>query len=152
MLCPCLKHPTSPVLGCSNSLRVIHPDVVVIGLLCEHVARTFASRLWICVCMCYCTNRCCEDRKKNVLKKTTTKQQQQWVNGMGSQRSIPTVDVQAISRLFHELLTAKLFCVSHNQNNGERCGKLRERGIVCVSVSSLTRYPLSVSELARCLF
>ena len=52
------------VLGYSNSLRVIHPDVVVIGLLCEHDAHRFASRLRICVCMCYCTNRCCENNRK----------------------------------------------------------------------------------------
>lgn len=38
------------------------------------------------------------------------------VDRTGSQRAIPTVDVQAISRLFHELLTAKLFCVPHNKN------------------------------------
>lgn len=29
------------ILGYSNSLRVTHPDVVIIGLLCVDVARTF---------------------------------------------------------------------------------------------------------------
>ena len=41
MLRLCLETSSLPVLGCSHSLRVTHTDVVVIGLLCGDVARTF---------------------------------------------------------------------------------------------------------------
>lgn len=34
---------------------------------------------------------------------------------------------QDISRLFHELLTALLFCVPHNKNTGDEWGKPREK-------------------------
>lgn len=77
----------------------------------------------LCVCMCYCTNRYFGSRRRGVKKN----QKQQWVDRTGSQRTIPSVDVQAIPRLFHELLTAKLFCVPHNKNNGDKWGKLREK-------------------------
>lgn len=41
-----------------------------------------------------------------------TARKQQWMRGMGSHGAVPAADVQAISRLFHKLLTAELFCVS----------------------------------------
>lgn len=47
------------------------------------------------------------------------KRKPQWLDGKGSRRTIPTVDVQAISRLLHELLTGKLYCAFHNKNNGD---------------------------------
>lgn len=115
-----------PLLGFCDSLRVTHPHVVVIGLLCVDVAVAF----WVpqgsgSVSGCG-TNRCYGSRIKSVGKKK--KQQQQWLHIRGSQRTHSIVDVQVISRLFHELLTANHFCDPHNKNSGDKWRKRRVNG------------------------
>lgn len=124
--CLCLKPPSYS----SSSLRVTHPDAVVIGLLCVDVARTFGVPQGsgsLCLDVLLYKQVLWEQKRRCKIA-----QKQQWMHGMGSQKTIPTVDVQAISRLFHKLLTAKLFCVSHNKNNGDKWGKLRKRWTLCV--------------------
>lgn len=107
-----------PRLACSNSLRVAHPGVVI-GLLCVDVVQHLEclKALDLCVCMCYCTNRCCGSKQQQ--KKTMAGRH-------GFTENHSHCWCTAIFRLFHELLTAKLFCVPHNKNNGDKCGKLKE--------------------------
>ena len=114
-----------PLLGYSNSLRVTRPDVVVIGLLCvDGVPQGSGS---LCLHVLLYKQVLWEQRK---VWKKNKRNNNGWME-QGSRRTIPTVDVQAISRLFHELLTAKLFCVRHNKNNGDKWGKLGERRCLC---------------------
>lgn len=141
----------------SNSLRVTHPDAVVIGLLCVDVARTFGVPQGsgsLCLHVLLYKQVLWEQKGR-----CETAQKQQWMRGMGSQKTILSVGVQAISRLFHKLLTPKLFWVTHNKNNGDKWGRLRERWTlvrererVCVSHPKHHQQHIDKSHEHKCPF
>lgn len=111
--CPCLRLPAFPFFkghppSCCCNWSPVR------GCWCSILS---ASRLWISMSGCG-TNRCYGSRIKSVRKKK--KQQQQWLCRGGSRRTNPIVDVQAISRLFHELLTANLLCDPNNKNSSDK--------------------------------
>lgn len=114
--CPCLRLPAFPFFkghppSCCCNWSPVR------GCCCSILS---ASRLWILVSGCG-TNRCYGSRIKSVREK---KKQQQWLCRRGWERNNPIVDVQAISRLFHELLTRNLLCDPNNKNSGDKWRKL----------------------------